>query len=67
MRLMRLRDLDKDQTLTLDQVTAYLKSVGLATFKLPERLEIFEEFPLTATGKIRKHMLVSSLSNESAQ
>ena len=29
----------------------------VATYKLPETLEIFEEFPFTPTGKIQRHEL----------
>ena len=31
---------------------------SVATYKLPERLEIFEQFPFTPTGKIQRHALV---------
>lgn len=44
-------------TLTLDEVVAYLRERKVATPKLPERLEIVENFPMTATGKIQKHLL----------
>jgi non-ribosomal peptide synthetase component E (peptide arylation enzyme) len=29
----------------------------VATYKLPEELELFEEFPFTPTGKIQRHAL----------
>jgi non-ribosomal peptide synthetase component E (peptide arylation enzyme) len=31
---------------------------SVATYKLPERLELFTQFPFTPTGKIQRHMLV---------
>jgi acyl-CoA synthetase (AMP-forming)/AMP-acid ligase II len=31
---------------------------SIATYKLPERLELFTEFPFTPTGKIQRHALV---------
>jgi non-ribosomal peptide synthetase component E (peptide arylation enzyme) len=31
---------------------------SVATYKLPERLELFMQFPFTPTGKIQRHMLV---------
>ena len=31
---------------------------GVATYKLPERLELFTQFPFTPTGKIQRHALV---------
>ena len=29
----------------------------VATYKLPEQVEIFDEFPFTPTGKIQRHQL----------
>ncbi|MGY0541432.1 AMP-binding protein [Nocardioides sp. YJ-D4] len=43
--------------LTLDEVRVYLTGRGLAIQKVPERLEILGEMPMTATGKIQKHVL----------
>jgi len=59
-------------TIKLDEAVKYLKAKGLATHKLPERLEIIDELPVTATGKIQKYrlrqrvaeQLVASTSNE---
>ncbi len=45
------------QTLTLDEVVGYLKD-EVATYKLPERIEVFDELPFTPTGKIQRHVLV---------
>jgi acyl-CoA synthetase (AMP-forming)/AMP-acid ligase II len=39
---------------TLAELADYLRSRGLAAFKLPERLTVVNEMPMTATGKIRK-------------
>jgi acyl-CoA synthetase (AMP-forming)/AMP-acid ligase II len=47
----------RSSTLTLEDVTAYLREHRLATQKLPERLEIVSALPTTATGKIQKHVL----------
>ena len=44
------------QTLTLDEVVDYLKD-SVATYKLPEAIEIFDELPFTPTGKIQRHVL----------
>lgn len=41
----------------LESVTAYLRGRGLATYKLPERVLVIDEMPMTATGKIRKSEL----------
>ncbi|HUJ66145.1 MAG TPA: AMP-binding protein, partial [Acidimicrobiales bacterium] len=50
--------------LTLDEVVARLKTSGLATYKLPERLEILTELPTTASGKVQKHEIVRQLTGE---
>jgi acyl-CoA synthetase (AMP-forming)/AMP-acid ligase II len=39
-----------------------LRGAGLATYKLPERLEIVDVLPATASGKIQKHELVRALT-----
>jgi acyl-CoA synthetase (AMP-forming)/AMP-acid ligase II len=48
--------------LTLEEVVARLKDLGLATFKLPERLEVVTELPTTASGKVQKHEIVRVLT-----
>src|SRR5882672_4457 len=45
------------QQLGLDEVVAYLKD-DVATYKLPETIEIFDVLPFTPTGKIQRHVLV---------
>jgi acyl-CoA synthetase (AMP-forming)/AMP-acid ligase II len=42
----------------LEQICSELKKFGVATYKLPERLEIVDSFPTTASGKIQRHKLV---------
>jgi non-ribosomal peptide synthetase component E (peptide arylation enzyme) len=42
--------------LSLDEVVGFLKG-QIADYKLPESIERFEEFPLTGSGKIRRHVL----------
>jgi acyl-CoA synthetase (AMP-forming)/AMP-acid ligase II len=44
--------------LDLTTVVERLTREGLATYKLPERLEICDSLPVTASGKIQKHELV---------
>ena len=34
---------------------------SVATYKLPERLELFEQFPFTPSGKIQRHALVRAV------
>jgi cyclohexanecarboxylate-CoA ligase/acyl-CoA synthetase len=47
---------------TLDELTGYLRhDRKIAVVKLPERLEIIDELPMTATGKIQKVTLRNKL------
>jgi non-ribosomal peptide synthetase component E (peptide arylation enzyme) len=48
-------------TLTLDEVVERMRAAGVATYKWPQRLEVLDSLPATASGKIRKHELVASL------
>jgi non-ribosomal peptide synthetase component E (peptide arylation enzyme) len=40
------------ETVTLEELTSYLKEQGMAVFKLPEKLLCLEELPHNATGKV---------------
>ncbi len=42
---------------TLADIVGFLGDVGIARQKLPERLELFTEFPMTPAGKIKKDAL----------
>jgi cyclohexanecarboxylate-CoA ligase len=42
---------------TLADITDFLRTRNVATPKLPERLELVESLPMTATGKVQKHVL----------
>ena len=42
---------------TLPELTAHLEQIGIARQKLPERLDVFEHFPMTPAGKIKKDAL----------
>jgi cyclohexanecarboxylate-CoA ligase/acyl-CoA synthetase len=47
-----------DSTLTLPPVTEFLRTQRrLANYKLPERLVVVDELPMTATGKVQKFQL----------
>ena len=48
-------------SLDLEVTVERLQAAGLATYKLPERLEVLAELPMTASGKIQKHEIVRSL------
>ena len=43
--------------ITLEKIKTYLLEQGVAIQKVPERLEIVEALPTTATGKIQKNVL----------
>ncbi len=49
------------ETVTLTDITGYLRGLGLATFKLPERLELREELPRNPLGKVLKRELRDEL------
>jgi non-ribosomal peptide synthetase component E (peptide arylation enzyme) len=49
------------ETVTLDEIVAYLRELGIATFKLPERLELRDELPRNPLGKILKRDLRDEL------
>jgi cyclohexanecarboxylate-CoA ligase len=49
-------------TLAFEDMVARLRQAGLATFKLPERLELLESLPMTASGKVQKFEIVRSLT-----
>jgi non-ribosomal peptide synthetase component E (peptide arylation enzyme) len=48
-------------SLDLPTMVGRLTDGGLATYKLPERLEVVDSLPTTASGKITKHEIVRTL------
>ena len=40
--------------LSLEELRQFMDGTGIARFKLPERLELVDRFPLTTVGKISK-------------
>jgi non-ribosomal peptide synthetase component E (peptide arylation enzyme) len=48
--------------LTLTELKDYLLGEGLAIQKVPERVEPVSELPMTATGKIQKHVLRAGIA-----
>jgi len=54
-------------TLTFDELKTYLLAKEIAKFKLPERLEIMSEFPLSNIGKVSKKTLVEMFSKPAVQ
>jgi cyclohexanecarboxylate-CoA ligase len=45
------------ESVTLDELIAYLDATQLSKQKFPERLEIVSEFPMTPSGKVQKYRL----------
>jgi acyl-CoA synthetase (AMP-forming)/AMP-acid ligase II len=50
-------------SLDLETLVSRLRDIGLATYKLPERLHVVDALPMTASGKIQKHVLRAELEN----
>ena len=51
--------------MSLAEIVAYLRELGIATFKLPERLEVLDALPVTASGKVQKFEIVHRLLGSS--
>ena len=56
------------ETLTFDDMTSFLKGKGIASYKLPERLEVVAELPLVSRGsgmpKVDKKVLVADITEK---
>jgi acyl-CoA synthetase (AMP-forming)/AMP-acid ligase II len=52
--------------LGLDDLVTYMRALNIALFKLPERLELFDELPRTAGGKLSKVTLRSAIAERAA-
>jgi non-ribosomal peptide synthetase component E (peptide arylation enzyme) len=59
--------LKPQQTLTLEQLVAFLVKEEIAKHKLPERLEIMADFPLSAFGKVSKKDLTERIAHKIKQ
>ncbi|MGH6982968.1 MAG: (2,3-dihydroxybenzoyl)adenylate synthase [Stellaceae bacterium] len=56
----------KGRDLTLDELVKFLAAKEIAKFKLPERLQLMTEFPLSTFGKVSKKALAEMISNPAA-
>ena len=54
-----------DAQLSLEELVQHLRAFELAKHKLPEKLRIYEQFPLSPVGKVSKKDLVADLSGVS--
>lgn len=52
------------QSLEFSELIAFLKEQHIASFKLPERLELVGEFPMSPVGKILKRQLRESIAEK---
>jgi 2,3-dihydroxybenzoate-AMP ligase len=54
--------LKSNSTLTFDELIEFLMKQEIAKFKIPERLELIDAFPLSTFGKVSKKNLVEMVS-----
>ncbi len=59
--------LRQDCGLTLDEVRSFLQARGIARFKMPERLELVAEFPISPAGKILRASLRAAAAEKLRQ
>ena len=52
------------QSLEFAELIAFLRQQNIASFKLPERLELVSEFPLSPVGKILKRQLREAIAEK---
>jgi len=52
------------RTLTLPELSAFLLDKRIAKFKLPERVELVQSFPLTGVGKVSKKDLRAQIAEK---
>jgi 2,3-dihydroxybenzoate-AMP ligase len=52
------------QAVTLEELARFLSGAGLARFKLPERVELVSEFPLSPFGKVSKQALTKLIAEK---
>jgi cyclohexanecarboxylate-CoA ligase len=55
---------DPSDPLTFDELVAHLEGQGIATQKLPERLEVVEALPMTASGKVQRYKLREAVAEK---
>ena len=53
-----------DDPPTLAELAHFLTAKELSRRKVPERLEVVDELPMTASGKVQKHLLVQRVREE---
>ncbi len=56
--------LHRGKTLSLAELVAFLADKEIARFKLPERIEVMADFPLSTFGKVSKKTLVEQVTRK---
>ena len=51
-------------TISFEEVVSFLREKKIATFKLPERVEVVDSFPMTPTGKVKKNILRDDIAGK---
>jgi acyl-CoA synthetase (AMP-forming)/AMP-acid ligase II len=62
--LRGLLDLDRVRAPFVHELVTFLRAYEIATYKLPERLEVLDAFPLSPIGKVSKKDLVAQFAEE---
>jgi cyclohexanecarboxylate-CoA ligase len=55
---------EENERFAFDKMVSFLKEQQIAKQKFPERLEIVDEFPHTASGKIKKNLLREDVADK---
>jgi 2,3-dihydroxybenzoate-AMP ligase len=58
--------LRENSRLSFDELKTFLLAKEIAKYKLPERLEIMQDFPLSPFGKVSKKTLTEMISHKMA-
>jgi 2,3-dihydroxybenzoate-AMP ligase len=56
--------LQRGRSIALDELVSFLAGKEIAKYKLPERIEILADFPLSTFGKVSKKTLVEMVTNK---
>ena len=59
--------LREDCSLTLDELSRFMKGRDIARFKIPERLEVVKTFPISPAGKILRRELRAALADQAVR
>ena len=57
----------KGQSINFEELISFLQAKEIAKFKLPERLELIEDLPVSTFGKVSKKLLTELISKKFIQ